>query len=126
LAKNSAAKLFAKYKHYDPAKEGFGDEQKWCRLFNMAMGFEEAQEFRAEQQRRGRWRDEYVILSAMSGVNVSEGSMWSEIKSAFRKATMNCHPDRTTQHGKPVAQAEEEFKELSAAYTLLSHVRGEK
>lgn len=115
----------ASYQKYDPAVEGYGDEAQWCRLFNMAMGFEEAQEFRAEQQRQGRWRDEYAILSEISGIGVTSSSMWDDIKKAFRKACMNCHPDRRAQHGKGAAQAEEEFKQVSAAYTLLGHLRGE-
>jgi hypothetical protein len=113
------------YKKYDPAVTGYGDEGQWCRLFNMAMGFEEAQQFRAEQQRQGRWRDEYVVLSEMSGIGVNSNSMWDEIKKAFRKACMNCHPDRAAHHGKNKNQAEEEFKQVSAAYALLGHLRGE-
>lgn len=130
----------ASYKKYNPAAEGYGNELDWCRLFNMAMGFEEAQQFRAEQQKRGRWRDEYAAISEVSGISVDANSMWDEIKKAFRKACMNCHPDRMAQHGKSkivdsyenaqgitvtVTQAEDEFKHISAAYTLLGHLRGE-
>ena len=65
------------------------------------------------------------VMFEMAGVDLNEGAMRSEIKTAFRKATMNCHPDRTTQHGKTTKQAEEEFKEVSAAYTILAHQYGE-
>lgn len=95
-------------------------------MFNMAMGFEEAQAFRAEQKKRGRWRDEYTILSELSGLRVTENSMWSEIKTAFRKACMNCHPDRMGQHGKSKTVSEDEFKQVSAAYTLVANQRGER
>lgn len=113
------------HKRYNPEVEGFGSEFDWCRLFNMAMGFEEATRFRSEQQKKGKWRTEISIIGDMAGVNLNEGAMWNEIKSAFRKATMNCHPDRTKQHGKTSAVAEEEFKQVSAAYTILAHQYGE-
>jgi len=61
----------------------------------------------------------------MAGAPLNEGSMWSEIKSAFRKAAMNCHPDRTAQHGKSRPVAEEQFKRVNAAYALLAGKYGE-
>lgn len=114
------------HEKYDPSVEGFGNEAQWTRLFNMAMGFEEAQEFRREQQKKGRrWNSEVHIIADMAGVDLAEDAVWSAIKSAFRKATMNCHPDRSAVHGKPKVQADEEFKEISAAFVILKHQRGE-
>lgn len=124
--RSSAERLFASHKQYDPAVEGLGNELEWQRAFNMAMGFEEAQEFRDSQRRKGKWgSSEYSIIGELAGVDINENSMWSEIKTAFRKASMNCHPDRTSQHGIPHGQAEEHFKEVSAAYAIISHMRGE-
>jgi len=54
-------------------------------------------------------RDYYEILSIHREASVTE------IKSAYRKKALECHPDRN-----PSAEAEEQFKEASEAYEVLS------
>jgi len=55
-------------------------------------------------------KDPYKILGVLP--DASEG----ELKQAFRRLARECHPD--SDPGNP--GAEDEFKELSAAYDLLS------
>lgn len=55
-------------------------------------------------------RDYYEVLGV--GKSASE----AELKSAFRKQAMQCHPDRNPGD----AQAEAKFKELNEAYQILS------
>lgn len=55
-------------------------------------------------------RDYYEILG------VSKTCTDAEMKSAFRKAAMECHPDRNPDN----AEAEIQFKELNEAYQVLS------
>lgn len=103
---------------YKPDEEGYGDAREWASCFNVRMGFKEAQEVR----RKSKFTDEWKVLSEFGNFHVDESSVWDDIKKAFRKATMNTHPDRVTQHGKPVDQAEEEFKEVAAAFTMLEDI----
>ena len=105
---------------YDPAKEGYGSDAEWQSLFNVRMGFEEARNYKAASKRK--WGSDWTVLSEIAGVHIDENSVWSEIKSAFRKASMNSHPDRVTQHGKDPAVAEEEFKCASAAFAMLEDI----
>ena len=55
-------------------------------------------------------RDYYEILGVSS--DVSEG----DLKKAYRRLAMKCHPDRNPGD----AEAEAKFKELSEAYEVLS------
>ena len=55
-------------------------------------------------------RDYYEILG------VSKSCTDAEMKSAFRKAAMQCHPDRNPGN----TEAEIQFKELNEAYQALS------
>jgi hypothetical protein len=103
---------------YDPQVEGFGSEQEWQSIFNVRMGFEEAQAHKAKRS----WGSDWTVLGDLAGVHIDENSMWSEVKAAFRKAAMNCHPDRTTQHGKAVDVATAEFKDASAAFAMLEDI----
>ena len=54
--------------------------------------------------------DYYEVLG------VSRGCSEADMKSAFRKAAMQCHPDRNPGN----AEAEHKFKELNEAYQILS------
>lgn len=105
---------------YDPAKEGYGSEAEWCSIFNVRMGFEEAKNYKAASKRK--WGSDWTVLGEIAGVEINEKSPWSDIKSAFRKASMNSHPDRVTQHGKSVDVATEEFKCASAAFAMLEDI----
>ncbi len=113
-------KMGTAHETYDPAKEGYGSEVEWCSIFNVRMGFEEAKNYKAASKRK--WGSDWTVLSEIAGVEVTENSPWSEIKSAFRKASMNSHPDRVTQHGKSPEAAEEEFKCASAAFAMLEDI----
>lgn len=50
-------------------------------------------------------------------LGIDKGASEAEIKSAYKKSAMKCHPDRN--HGNE-AKAEEEFKKITEAYTVLS------
>lgn len=107
---------------YDPRAEGYGNPSEWASTFNVRMGFKEAQEHKAHGTKRKAWQSDWAVLGEIAGVHLDENSMWEQIKAAFRKAAMNCHPDRVHVHGKPKEQAEAEFKDASAAYAMLEDI----
>ena len=110
------------HREYDPAVEGFGTPRQWRGEFYQRMGVDEAE--RIKNEAGSTWRPECKIIGDLAGVCLTDDSMWDEIKSAFLKAAMNCHPDRTAQHGKDKVVAEEEFKQANAAYAILAHRYG--
>ena len=62
-------------------------------------------------------RDYYEVLGLQKGADESQ------IKSAFRKMAMKYHPDRNPND----KEAEEKFKEVNEAYSVLSdHEKKEK
>ena|ERR1035437_1431980 len=105
---------------YNPEVEGYGSEAQWCSTFNVRMGFEEAQDVKSKSKRQ--WGSDWTVISDVSGIHVDENSMWSEIKSAFREAAKRCHPDRVKQTGMDPAAAEQEMKEVNAAFTMLEDI----
>lgn len=107
---------------YNPDVEGYGNASEWASTFNVRMGFKEAQEHKASGTKRKAWKSDWAVLGEIAGVHLDENSMWNEIKSAFRKAAMNCHPDRVTQHGLSKEEADERFKDASAAYAMLEDI----
>jgi DnaJ domain len=113
-------KMGTAHETYNPDAEGYGSVTEWVSTFNVRMGFEEAQAHKAGSKRR--WNSDWVVLGEIAGVHLDENSMWDEIKKAFRKAAMNCHPDRTHVHGLEKEQAEEMFKDASAAYRMLEDI----
>jgi hypothetical protein len=133
-------KMGTAHETYDVEKEGFGSEAQWQSMFNVRMGFEEAQNFRRSSKSRYGKMNEYQLLAEFSGKTVNESSVWEEIRSAFRKASMNTHPDRINEHGKgnfvnsetgeacdksdskAITQAEFEFKHVSAAFAMLEDI----
>jgi hypothetical protein len=135
--KNFAFSEEAHIRRYNPSVQGYGTPKQTRAAFFARMGFEEAT--RIKDAAGSAWRSEYKIISEMAGpdakgnpVELNDKSMWAEIQLAFRKAAMNCHPDRMTQHGKSKidpktgeTQAEIEFKKVSAAYAILAHKYGE-
>jgi hypothetical protein len=107
---------------YDPDTEGYGSVSEWASTFNVRMGFEEARGHKASGTKRKAWQSDWSVLGEIAGVHLDENSMWSEIKSAFKKAAMNCHPDRCPIHGLSKEQAEETFRDATAAYTMLEDI----
>jgi hypothetical protein len=105
---------------YDPHHEGYGSESEWQSIFNVRMGFAEAQDVKSKSRRS--WGSDWQVISDVSGVHVDENSMWSAVKTAFRKASMNCHPDRVAQTGMDPKVAEETFKEVTAAFVMLEDI----
>ena len=107
---------------YDPAVEGYGSVTEWAATFNVRMGFEEAQTHKASGTKRKEWKSNWAVLGEIAGIHLDENSMWSEIKSAFKKAAYNCHPDRVSVHGLSNEEATEKFKDANAAYAMLENV----
>jgi hypothetical protein len=122
--KKTFAEIKAARKRYNPAVEGYGNPAEWREAFYERMGFEEASRVKEEAQKTGRWRSEYRIIGDAAGTSINEGSVWNEIKAAFRKAAYNCHPDRTKVHGKSEEDAKREFQQVSAAFTILERKYG--
>jgi curved DNA-binding protein len=53
-------------------------------------------------------------------LGVSKNASKSEIKKAYRKLALKYHPDRASKSGIDLKKAEEKFKEISEAYSILS------
>ncbi|PWI47461.1 hypothetical protein CEE45_11645 [Candidatus Heimdallarchaeota archaeon B3_Heim] len=53
-------------------------------------------------------------------LGVSKSASKSEIKKAYRKLALKYHPDRAVKSGMDPKEAEEKFKEISEAYSVLS------
>ena len=100
------------YRTYDTG-EGYGGPRQWRAAFARRMGREEA-----EEVLRGARRTPYEVLGILPGAR------WAEIKSAYRRAAMACHPDRCHVHSLSPAAATERFKAVTAAYTLLELQHG--
>lgn len=93
------------YKTYSGPR---GNAASWRAAFADRMGIGEAQERVGEDS-------PYQILGVL------ETASWAEIKSAFRKRSMECHPDRAAQNDLTVEEATERFKKMVAAYTVLEN-----
>jgi DnaJ-class molecular chaperone len=98
------------YKTYDPETEGYGSPAQWRAAFAHRMSQEEAEEVFVGKQ-YGPW----AVLG------VPEGSPWKVVKSTFRRLSMACHPDRCILNNMTKVEAEEKFKELTAAFTLIDN-----
>ena len=112
-AKRSFADIAAARKTYNPEAEGYGDVRQWRGHFYQRMGWEEARRVIEQQERTPR-----QILA------VGPTATWAEIKTAFRRAALDSHPDRAAMNGMTVEAAEELFKKISAAYAVLEHEFG--
>ena len=99
---------------YNPDAEGYGNAWEWDAVFQVRMGFKEAQDYKTG---RG-WRDDWAMLAKLSGVSINKDSAWQEIKKAFWTAAKAWHPD--THPGDK--QAEDNFKDASAAYAMLENI----
>jgi hypothetical protein len=111
-------KMGTSHPQYNPAEEGYGSASEWASTFNVRMGFKEAS---AHKAKRG-WKSDWKVLGELAGIHLDENSMWTEIKSAFRKAAYNCHPDRTTSHGLSKEEATEKFQDAQAAFAMLEDI----
>jgi DnaJ-class molecular chaperone len=107
------AAIAAKRERYDPEVEGYGDERQWRGTFYQRMGWEEAERVIREGGRTPR-----QILG------LSLHCTWAEVKSAYRKLAMRCHPDRRMENGMTEKQATVEFQNLQAAYVVLEREFG--
>jgi hypothetical protein len=115
LTMSSFADIDAKRKRYDPRHEGYGSRDQWRGAFRACMGFEEA-----EREVHKGHRTPREILG------LAQRCTWSDVRVAYRKKAMDCHPDRIAVTGLTREAAEEAFKRLTAAYTLLAREFGEK
>ena len=113
MAKKAFGDIFAKYKTYDPKKEGYGSASSWAGEFHDRMGFEEAEEIIHGQN-----------LTPRGILGVGLKATWEEIKKAYRAKSRLCHPDLCQTHGLTVEAATEAFKRLSAAFTVLEREFG--
>lgn len=64
----------------------------------------------------GNIRDDLIMKDFYSTLGISKDASAEEIKKAYRKRAMQCHPDRNPNDTK----AAEEFKRVSEAYEVLS------
>lgn len=103
-----AKRPFLHYRRtYDPSVEGFGGPHQWRAAFTSAMGLDEATRRVGDDSPR-------AILGL--GAYYTE----HELKTAYRAQAMACHPDRAVELGRAVADLTEDFKRLTAAYTILA------
>lgn len=99
------------YRKYDPEVSGYGNPRKWRALFEARISPEEARIGEASGERR---RTLYAILGLLEGENDTK-----RIKSAYREWSLKTHPDRAPINKMTKEEAEERFKEVSEAYSVL-------
>jgi DnaJ-domain-containing protein 1 len=99
------------YKTYD-IRTGTGSPSQWRKAFRVRMGVDEAKSI-----------IEPLLVSPHIILGVTVNASSAEIKSAYRRLALACHPDRVLVNGMTKEAAEEQFKILTAAYTLLSDRR---
>jgi hypothetical protein len=107
------ADIRASYKQYDPEVEGYGDARQWNEAFFERMGFEEAQRVIAEKGTSPR-----AILG------VGRSATWEDIRKAYRSKMVANHPDRVSETGMTVEQANAICRDLNAAYAVLAREFG--
>jgi DnaJ-class molecular chaperone len=112
--KRTFADIAAAREKYNPETEGYGNPRQWRQTFSARMGFDEAVRIMSGIDEKPR---------QVLGVGLN--STWSEIKSAYRKLSMQFHPDRIETTGLDPKFAEEQFKRVTAAYTVLAREFGE-
>lgn len=106
--KKTFAEIKAGYRRYDPSVEGYGNPQDWVGAFHQRMGFEEAERVIHGQEKTPR-----QILG------LGKDCQWQDVVQAYRKAAMATHPDRYMLNQMTREAAEEAFKQVNAAYSVL-------
>lgn len=95
---------------------GFGNSANWRKTFKAAMGWDEAAKV-VEESKNTPWG----ILG------IAANSAIDEIKRAYRKLAQQWHPDKweSVKQTEPekYAEAERMFKQINAAYVLLTEKR---
>lgn len=90
------------YKTYDTS-EGLGSPSDWRKSFNKRMGFDEAIGILQDN-------DPYSILG------IPKGSLWGDIKKAYRKLIVLNHPDKHPDEEKKYTEI---TQKIVAAYIVL-------
>lgn len=93
------------YKTYDTSR-GFGTPTEWRAAFNDTMGIDEAKRHVGKQ-------------SPWKMLGISMNAPWNSVVSAYRKMAFKTHPDRATANGMTIEAATEQFKLVTAAFTVL-------
>ena len=104
MAKRSFADAFAKYKTYDPSKEGYGDESQWGAAFDHRMGMDEAHE-------RLKADNPLSIL----GLTVMPATL-VDLKQVYRKLIMK---NQEALRGNASEEQQTMIRRIIAAYTVL-------
>ena len=112
-ANRTFADIAARRKRYHPQAEGYGHVREWRGSFYQRMGWEEARRVIERQERTPR-----QIL------RVAPAATWAEIKTAYRRAALDSHPDRAALNGMTVEAATLAFQEIGAAFEVLEHEFG--
>jgi hypothetical protein len=108
--KKTFADIAAGRRTYNPDVEGYGNPREWRGQFSERMGFKEATE---TVNQAGQGTPRFIL-----GVGLD--ATWDQIKSAFRKKFMDCHPDRIVINKMSLEEATAKSKILNAAFSLLS------
>jgi DnaJ-class molecular chaperone len=102
--------------------ERFGVSEAWDafrHVYETAYSdAQRAKETHRQNQQAKPHRSPYDVLG------VRESAPWPEIKSAYRKAMMELHPDRVMHTGIKVETAVLRTQEVNAAYVELENRRG--
>ena len=95
--------IFARYRTYDPATEGYGDPDQWRKAFGVRMGLTTANSELGDQS-------PHVILGT------APSDSWTIIRRAYLALVKACHPDTG---GDPA-----QFRKVQAAFEVLENSYG--
>lgn len=93
-------------RQYNPTTEGFGHAAQWAAAFEDRMGRDEAEAVIGDD-------------SPWAVLGLKAGATHDEIRKAYKKRAIECHPSSGRNAGKDSGPLHEEFKRVLAAYTLL-------
>ena len=94
-------------RQYEPEVEGYGNPDQWRGAFTERMSLEDAE----------------VIIgdgSPWSVLGIRQGATHAEIRKAYKRKALELHPSSARNAGKDQAVLGAAFKEVLAAYTVLS------